>query len=78
MLLEPRSLLCFSGGAYTDLLHGIDAAEEDQIGPECCNATVPTVVQRGMRLSITLRRAVCSDAMEVFVCVYVCVYLLCV
>ena len=59
VLLRPRSLLCFSQAAYTELLHGIDAVERDEVGENCCNNAGVQLVERGTRLSITLRRAIC-------------------
>lgn len=60
ILLEPGSLLIFSGDAFVHHPHGIRAVEEDEIGPEVKNAkdiglAVGDTLRRGRRLSLTIR-----------------------
>jgi len=60
VLLQPQSLLIFSESAYTTYFHGIEEVEYDTI-TECVVNTVQaaihvgTVVERGTRLSLTIR-----------------------
>ena len=67
VLLQPRSLLVFSAEAYTHMLHGIRPASTDVLGPTVCNLgmchspaglAVGEVIERGRRLSLTVRRVV--------------------
>jgi alkylated DNA repair protein alkB family protein 6 len=60
--LMPRSLLVFTGTAYTDLYHGIDSQPTDLVEKDCINARACGLVQgetiqRGKRWSLTIRRA---------------------
>lgn len=64
LVLQPRSLVVFTGPAYTDMLHGIDAAARDLVGgvaPVLNLYSAPfregDVISRGDRVSITLRCA---------------------
>lgn len=70
ILLEPGSLLIFSGDAFIQSRHGIAATEEDEIGPSCCNAkdiglSTGDVLKRTRRTSLTIRhllpRCMCSN-----------------
>ncbi|KAH6926734.1 hypothetical protein HPB50_021253 [Hyalomma asiaticum] len=60
LLLERRSLLITSGSMYTDYLHGIDTRTEDVVDDsikniDACSAKLGTVLQRGTRVSLTIR-----------------------
>lgn len=60
ILLEPGSLLVFSGDAFVRHRHGILATEEDEIGPQVRNAkdiglTEGDSLRRGRRVSLTIR-----------------------
>lgn len=60
ILLEPGSLLVFSGDAFVHHRHGIDATEEDEIGPQVRNAKdiglgEGDVLRRQRRTSLTIR-----------------------
>lgn len=60
LLLERRSLLITSGAMYTDYLHGIDARTEDDVDDsiknlDACSVKRGTVLQRGTRVSLTIR-----------------------
>jgi len=70
ILLEPGSLLIFSGDAFVHHPHGIQAVEEDEIGSQVKNAkdvglTVGDTLRRGRRTSLTIRhllpRCMCSS-----------------
>lgn len=70
ILLEPGSLLIISGQAFIDHPHGIQAVEEDEIGPQLKNAkdvglAPGDTLRRGRRLSLTIRhllpRCMCSS-----------------
>mmetsp|Transcript_54288 Transcript_54288/g.174054 ORF Transcript_54288/g.174054 Transcript_54288/m.174054 type:complete len:399 (+) Transcript_54288:65-1261(+) len=70
ILLEPGSLLIFSGDAFIHHRHGIAASEEDEIGPHVRNAkdiglSVGDVLKRSRRVSLTIRhllpRCMCSS-----------------
>ncbi|KAF6076534.1 alkB-like protein 6 [Phyllostomus discolor] len=64
LLLEPRSLLVLRGTAYTRLLHGIAAAQVDQLdtaslplnAAACQSAQPGACLVRGTRISLTIRR----------------------
>lgn len=69
LLLEPGSLLVFSGDAFIHHRHGISAVESDEIGPQVRNAkdiglSVGDTLNRGRRVSLTIRhllpRCMCS------------------
>lgn len=60
LLLQPRSLLITSGALYTDYLHGIEPRTEDVVDETIknlgtCSAELGTVLQRGTRVSLTIR-----------------------
>lgn len=60
ILLEPGSLLVFSGDAFIHHRHGIAATEEDEIGPHIRNAkdiglTTGDTLKRNRRVSLTIR-----------------------
>ncbi|OLQ11640.1 Alpha-ketoglutarate-dependent dioxygenase alkB-like 6 [Symbiodinium microadriaticum] len=60
LLLEPGSLLVFSGDAFVRHRHGIKAVEEDEISKEVKNAkdiglSVGDSLRRGRRVSLTIR-----------------------
>eukprot|EP00931_Biecheleriopsis_adriatica_P122638 TRINITY_DN97640_c0_g1_i1.p1 TRINITY_DN97640_c0_g1~~TRINITY_DN97640_c0_g1_i1.p1 ORF type:complete len:398 (+),score=51.96 TRINITY_DN97640_c0_g1_i1:51-1244(+) len=60
LLLEPGSLLVFSGDAFVHHRHGIKAVEEDEIGPQVKNAkdiglSVGDSLRRSRRVSLTIR-----------------------
>eukprot|EP00933_Yihiella_yeosuensis_P075470 TRINITY_DN84893_c0_g1_i1.p1 TRINITY_DN84893_c0_g1~~TRINITY_DN84893_c0_g1_i1.p1 ORF type:complete len:404 (+),score=44.47 TRINITY_DN84893_c0_g1_i1:94-1305(+) len=60
ILLEPGSLLVFSGDAFIHHRHGILQTEEDDIGPQVRNAkdiglSVGDSLTRGRRTSLTIR-----------------------
>jgi alkylated DNA repair protein alkB family protein 6 len=70
ILLEPGSLLIFSGNAFINHRHGIQAVEEDEIGPHVRNAkdiglSTGDSLKRGRRVSLTIRhllpRCQCSS-----------------
>jgi len=64
VLLEPRSLLCFSGESFVSVLHGIDATQSEVVGGDCVNAPpdqVGSVIERRTRLSLTCRAAKTSE-----------------
>ncbi|CAK0897097.1 unnamed protein product, partial [Prorocentrum cordatum] len=70
ILLEPGSLLIFSGSAFINHRHGIQAVEEDEIGPQVRNAkdiglSTGDSLKRGRRVSLTIRhllpRCQCSS-----------------
>mmetsp|Transcript_83916 Transcript_83916/g.250388 ORF Transcript_83916/g.250388 Transcript_83916/m.250388 type:complete len:400 (+) Transcript_83916:162-1361(+) len=70
ILLEPGSLLVFSGDAFIHHRHGIAACEEDEIGPHIRNArdiglSVGDSLRRARRVSLTVRhllpRCMCSS-----------------
>lgn len=70
ILLEPGSLLIFSGDAFIHHRHGIAACEEDEIGPHVRNAkdiglSNGDVLKRARRMSLTIRhllpRCLCSS-----------------
>lgn len=58
----PRSLLIFSDDAYTDCLHGIDAAEVEQLDDTLMNTQATglkpgdALPRAGERISLTARR----------------------
>lgn len=57
--LPQRSLLLFSGAAYEDYLHGIDAVAADELAG-CCNAPAASEgpsarLREGVRISLTCR-----------------------
>lgn len=69
LLLEPGSLLVFSADAFTAHRHGVEAKEEDVIGPHVSNSkrlglSTGDTVKRQQRLSLTIRhllpRCMCS------------------
>lgn len=69
LVLEPGSLLVFSGDAFTCHRHGITATEEDEISPLVHNSKRLGLsngdrLKRGRRLSLTIRhllpRCACS------------------
>ena len=69
LLLEPGSLLVFSGDAFIRHRHGIEATEEDEIGTQVNNRkkmglSVGDRLKRGRRTSLTIRhllpRCACS------------------
>ena len=60
VVMQPRSLLVFSGSVYSDLLHGVQAGGEDVIDHTTLNADgaglkIGDVVERQPRVSLTLR-----------------------
>lgn len=60
LLLQPRSLLITSGALYTDYLHGIEPRTEDVVDEtiqnlDACSTELGTVLQRGTRVSLTIR-----------------------
>lgn len=60
LLLQPRSLLITSGALYTDYLHGIEPRMEDMVDETiknlgACSAELGSVLQRGTRVSLTIR-----------------------
>lgn len=61
VVLEPRSLLIFSGAAYTKLFHGISSgAEMEEMNNLCINrerVSVGNSWRRGNRISFTVRKA---------------------
>lgn len=70
ILLEPGSLLVFSGDAFIQNRHGISAVEEDEIGTDVKNAkdiglSVGDRLRRSRRVSLTIRhllpRCMCSS-----------------
>lgn len=70
VLLEPGSLLLFSGDGFVHHRHGIHAVEEDEIGPQVANAkdiglSVGDSLRRTRRTSLTIRhllpRCMCSS-----------------
>lgn len=62
MAVLPRSLLVFSGEAYTDYLHGIDATAVEAVDASVANAARcglqigSTLPRTGERVSLTVRR----------------------
>jgi alkylated DNA repair protein alkB family protein 6 len=65
VVLPPRSLLVFTGDAYTGCLHGIDGVEEEEeevlddsvVNLEQCRlAAGSTLARAGVRASLTVRR----------------------
>ena len=68
--LRRRSLLVFSGDAYTAHTHAIDAAAADTIDDTCANAALASVEpgdvldRRGLRHSFTLRRALAAPSVD--------------
>ena len=62
LVLQPRSLLVFSGAAYSDWLHEIAAVREETVGAATVNCAAAGVrvgdrIWRGLRHSLTLRAA---------------------
>jgi len=60
LLLEPGSLVIFSGDAFIHHRHGISATEEDEIGPHVRNAkelglSSGDELRRSRRVSLTIR-----------------------
>lgn len=72
VLLPPRSLLIFKDDAYTECLHGIEAAVEEPLGgsvvnPNASNEPGLKIVRRtGIRLSLTIRRVLKVHAFGLF------------
>jgi alkylated DNA repair protein alkB homolog 6 len=78
VILRRRSLVVFADAAYSEYTHSIDAVHEDVLVPcssdpavACCpivnetvSATESTVITRGRRVSITLRRVAAAAAAE--------------
>jgi alkylated DNA repair protein alkB family protein 6 len=70
LILEPGSLLVFSGDAFINHRHGIAPVEQDEIGPHIRNAkdiglSNGDTLRRGRRVSLTIRhllpRCQCSS-----------------
>lgn len=56
VLLEAGSLVVFSSTVYDDYRHSIDEGVDEEVaGGACVNAGVGTRVQRGHRISLTIR-----------------------
>jgi len=60
LVLRPRSLVIFTKNAYSQALHSVPAAEQEIISAETANlvpamAQAGDVIQRGTRISITMR-----------------------
>lgn len=60
LVLEPGSLLVFSGDAFVNVRHGIQAVEQDEIGPHIQNAKAiglsnGDTLRRSRRVSLTIR-----------------------
>ena len=55
VLLRPRSLVVFKGTWYGSFLHGIDEEQEEQCGEGVLGAAEGQRVERGQRISFTIR-----------------------
>lgn len=70
LVLRERCLVVFADDAYSNLLHGIDALSEENVGE--CGAPVinahlvetpeGTIIRRKFRVSLTFRQVRCSEA----------------
>ena len=66
LVLEPRSLVVFTGDAYSNMLHSLDLELEEVITDSCCNRNVTGMeigdrIDRRLRTSFTIRHVPAVD-----------------
>ncbi|CAB3406964.1 unnamed protein product [Caenorhabditis bovis] len=70
MILEPRSLFIMTDRAYETMLHGIAERDSDYIDPakvfNCRPELENKTIQRGTRISITIRNVAKVSKLNVF------------